>query len=411
MVKSIRALFQSFHTAASGNVTVIFAFSLPLVAGGAAFGVEVGGWFYDQVRLQQMADAAAVAAAIENRAGNPPAVMLTAATTAATDNGFNAATDTLTLNTPPVSGSYQNTNSSEVLLARNETRLFTALFNQGTVTVRARAVSTYTTAANACVIALDPGASQAVTFSGSSTVKLVGCNVMSDSISTQSIYSQGATTVQVPCLMTAGNVSINAAVSETSCTSPMTQLPPIADPFRNVSEPSVTGSCQSINGKGSTIQPGRYCGGLSINGATTFKPGVYIIDGGAFKLNGGATISGDGVMIYLANNATVSINGNAKLTLTPPTSGAWSGILFFGSRSNASSNSVTVNGTADSSLTGAIYFPKQPVSYTGDFAGANGCTQVIARTVSWSGNSNLAVDCSAYGMSPLPVGGAVKLAE
>ena len=62
-------------------------------------------------------------------------------------------------------------------------------------------------------------------------------------------------------------------------------------------------------------------------------------------------------------------------------------------------------------MTGAIYFPNQAVAYTGNFQGANGCTQVVARTVQWSGNANLAVDCSAYGMNPLPVGGVVKIVE
>jgi len=36
-----------------GNVAIVVALCLPLIIGGAAFGVEVGYWRYDQVRLQQ----------------------------------------------------------------------------------------------------------------------------------------------------------------------------------------------------------------------------------------------------------------------------------------------------------------------------------------------------------------------
>jgi Flp pilus assembly protein TadG len=403
------AFARSFLFNRSANVATIFALSTPLVLGGAAFGVETGTWYFEQVKLQQMADTAAYAAAVDNRAGKTSSVMQASAKSAATDNGFDTATDTLTLNTPPTSGNNQNTNSSEVLLTRTEQRFFTQFFDTTPVVIKARAVATYISSANACLIALDPSASQAVYFSGSSTINLVGCNVMADSISGSSIYSQGATTVSVPCLMTAGDVSINAAVTETSCSSPMTQLAPVADPFRTIAEPTVTGNCQNSNGN--TLQPGRYCGGLSLNGTVNLKPGTYIIDGGTLKSNGNAVITGSGVTFYLANNAQISFNGNSTLTLTPPTSGTYSGMLFFGSRSNSTGTSITLNGSATSSMTGAIYFPNQTVSYIGDFQGANGCTQIVARIIQWSGNSNLAADCSAYGMSPLPVGGVVKLVE
>ncbi|HVZ30126.1 MAG TPA: pilus assembly protein TadG-related protein [Asticcacaulis sp.] len=403
------SLARLFNLNRNGNVAIIFALSSPLVVGGAAFGVETGLWYLDQVKLQQMADTAAYAAAVDNRAGKSVDALQASAQSAATDNGFRLASDTLVLHTPPTSGSFQNTYSSEVLLTRTEQRYFTQVFDTTPAIVKARAVATYVNAANACIIALDPSISQSVYFSGSSTIALNGCNVMSDSISSASIYSQGATTVSVPCLMTAGDVSLHATVNETACGSPMTQLAPVADPFRNVPEPANTGNCQ--NGNGNTLQPGRYCGGLSINNSVTFKPGTYIIDGGTFKANGNAVLNGSGVTFVLVNNATLSFNGNATLNLSPPTSGAYSGMLFFGSRSNSASTSITLNGNAASVMTGAIYFPRQTVSYIGNFQGANGCTQLVARTIQWSGNSNLGIDCSAYGMNTLPVGGVVKIVE
>jgi Flp pilus assembly protein TadG len=390
-----------------GNVAVIVALSAPLVAGGAAFGVESGYWYFDQLRMQQAADAAAYAAALENRAGNSSATIIAAAQAAATANGFNAATDTLTVNTPPTSGSNQNDRSVEVKLARTETRYFSGLFVNTPAVVRGRAVATYETAANACILALDKGASRAVEFSGSSTVSLNGCNVMSDSIADDSVYSQGASAVSAPCLMSAGGASINASVTLTACSAPITQMAPVRDPFKDLAEPDNVGACRSTSGQ--TLQPGRYCGGLNMSGTKNLKPGVYIIDGGTLRANGSSNISGSGVTFYLTNGADLSFNGNASLQLSAPTTGTYAGILFFGGRAN--SGNVTFNGTAGSSLTGAIYFPNQSVSYLGDMQGTNGCTQVVARTVAWSGNASLAVDCSAFGMSALPVGGTVKLME
>ncbi|QUD89387.1 pilus assembly protein TadG-related protein [Phenylobacterium montanum] len=382
---------------------------MPVIAAGAALGLEVGSWYYDQLKLQQAADAGAYAAAMEDREGASSGVMSSAAQAAAASDGFTTVTDTFTMNTPPTSGPNQNANSAEVILKRQETRYFSAVFSSTPVYVTARAVATFTTAANACVLALDPSVSQAVYFSGSSTVSFSGCNVMANSISNSAIYSQGATTVTVPCLMSAGGVALNALVTQTSCKSAMTNLAPVADPFRSVPEPTVSGSCQPSSGK--TLQPGRYCGGLALNGTVNLKPGVYIIDGGSLTANGSANITGSGVTFFLANNASLTFNGNASLNLSAPTSGTYSGMLFFGSRSNTSSSLIKLNGTAGSVMTGAIYFPSQPVSYLGDMAGANGCTQVVALTVAWSGNANLAANCTAYGMNNLQVGGVVKLAE
>ncbi|HWU49460.1 MAG TPA: pilus assembly protein TadG-related protein [Asticcacaulis sp.] len=393
----------------SGNITILFALTAPVVVAGAAFGVEIGGWYFDQVRLQQMADVSAYAGAVEARAGSNLSVMTSAAMATASDNAYDASSDTLTLHAPPTSGTHQNDHSVEVVLARHETRYFTGLFDSSPVTVSARAVATYETAANACVIALDPAASQSVYVSGSSSLSLVACNIMANSIAADAIYSQGSSSISTPCLMTAGGVSISGSVTETGCSAPMTQLSPVADPFKSVPEPVNSGACHSSGGK--TLQPGRYCNGLSLNGSVTLKPGVYIIDGGTLKANGNAVVTGAGVTLVLANNASISFNGNAVLNLSAPTSGTYSGLLFFGSRSNASSASVTVNGASSSVMTGAIYFPKQTVSYTGDFSGANGCTQLVARTVQWSGNASLAADCSAYGMTILPVGGVVKIVE
>jgi hypothetical protein len=110
----------------------------------------------------------------------------------------------------------------------------------------------------------------------------------------------------------------------------------------------------------------------------------------------------------MAGGASLSMNGNATVNLSAPTSGPYSGILFFGDRS-VSGNTYSFNGTASSVMTGALYFPTEAVSYNGNFSGANGCTQIVADTVSWSGNANFNVNCSSYGMSPIPALQAVKL--
>jgi hypothetical protein len=158
------------------------------------------------------------------------------------------------------------------------------------------------------------------------------------------------------------------------------------------------------------LSPGKYCGGLTIHDTRTLNSGTYIISGGTFDLNANANITGSNVMFYLTNGATLKFNGNANFHLSAPTSGTYSGMLFFSDRSQASANQQ-VNGNSLSVLTGALYFPSQSLTINGDYSGANGCMQVVADKITYSGNSNLSGDCSAYGLSSIPVPGGTTLVE
>ena len=127
-------------------------------------------------------------------------------------------------------------------------------------------------------------------------------------------------------------------------------------------------------------------------------------------MNANANVSGDGVTIYLAGSSRVSMNGNATVSLSAPTSGTYSGVLMYGDRTSTGGQS-TFNGTAASLLTGALYFPKQQVNYLGNFSGQNGCTQVVADTIQWSGNSTINQDCTSLGMRDIPATQSVALVE
>jgi hypothetical protein len=160
-----------------------------------------------------------------------------------------------------------------------------------------------------------------------------------------------------------------------------------------------------------TIQPGRYCNGMAINGDVAMAPGVYIVDGGVFRTNGNATLTGEGVTIFLTGNATVQMNGNARIDLSAPTSGPYAGLVMWGDAANAADSDVRMNGTADSALIGALYFPSQTVEMRGDFSGSQGCTRIVANRIDLSGNSSFASDCTAEGVETVRTPGMVRLVE
>lgn len=397
-----------FSSDKKGAVAVVFALSMPVMIAGAAYGVETTYWHYEKLRLQQMTDVASFAAAVARRTGADNAAITAAGVGAAGDNG-KLSDDEVTVNPTPTEGAYTGGDAVEVKSSRKLRRYFSALFSKDKVVVKARSVSAFTTAGNACVLALDPVAGRGAEFSGSSVVELIGCNVMANSQQPAAVYVGGSSRLRTPCIMSAGGVSLNSGATLTSCAAAMTYLPPVADPFRLVAEPTPpTGNC--LNGNGATLNPGKYCG-LSLKGTVNLNPGVYYMNGGDFRVNANALVKGSGVTIYFYNNATLTLNGNATIQLSGPTSGTYKGLLFFGSRTTYNTGDVVMNGTADSLMTGALYFPKQQIRYQGNFSGVNGCTQVVANTIIWTGNTTLKVDCRAAGLPPITVGGVVKLAE
>ena len=179
------------------NVATIFALSLPIVVGAAGFGVETSYWYYNSLKLQATADAAAYAGALEQISGSDKPTIIAAATQSAATNGLGSGT--ITVNTPPASGPNTAKKAVEVIVGQNLNRMFTAIFTQAQVPEQARAVALITDGSEACIRALDPSASQSVLFSGNTTVKIIGCVVMSNSIAPDAIKLQGSVRVaEVP---------------------------------------------------------------------------------------------------------------------------------------------------------------------------------------------------------------------
>jgi Flp pilus assembly protein TadG len=400
----IRQVGREAVANARGNVAILFALCLPVIVGGAGFGVETTYWYYKRLALQAAADAAAYSAALEKRSGGNTTEVRAVVDHEITDNGFNPAVITVQVNPATVSGG----GSVQVILTDSAKRFFTGMFISQDPVFTARATATYNSAASACILALSPTANKAADFSGSSSVTLDGCSVMSNSNKSDAVNIWGSSLLTTTCVIAVGGVANSGGLTMSQCTTPVTNAPSVADPFSDVPAPTPSGACLNQNANNETISPGRYCSGLSLKNNVTMNPGVYYIESSSgFDVNANANVIGTGVTIYLSGSAHVSINGNATVNLQAPTSGTYSGVLFFGDRASTGLNKF--NGTAASKLTGAIYFANQDIQYNGNFSGLNGCTQVVGSTIAWTGNTTVAVDCTAYGMRTLPVLTVVRL--
>jgi hypothetical protein len=349
----------SFVIDRRGLTAVTFALSLPVIVGGAGLGVEVSYWFLEERRLHTAADLAANAGAVALRGGADEDGVDAVVLREAEKNGFDPLVGQIVVNTPPTTGPNQNERAVEVVLETQAQRLFTRLFAEGPLTIQARAVAAYENEQQACILALDTWANDAVIFIGNPTATFEGCVVMSNSLADDSITIAGSADVTAPCIVSAGGTAVTADLTLTSCAAPMEEMPQALDPYASLPEPPTAGPCTSVpNGNPhvpKTLNPGRYCGGMDLSGTVTLTPGVYVIDDGDFRINANAVVSGAGVTFFLTNGAEVHFNGSAQINLSAPTSGTYAGVLMYGDRDQGNADNV-FNGSANSSFTARSTF-------------------------------------------------------
>jgi Flp pilus assembly protein TadG len=398
-------LFRFLHDK-SGSYLIISALMMPVLIGFVGLGTDYGLWVYAHQSAQSATDSAAVSAATEGNATN-----LTVQARAVTAlygfvDGVNGTT--VTVNQPPKSGPQTAvSNAVEVIVTQQKAPLFSAVFTSKSLTISARSVAV-PTPGSGCVIALDRTASGAITVQGSTQINLQNCNVYDNSNSASALTVGGSGSVTALSVGVVGGIS--GASSINAPDGVKTGLSPAADPYAAMSFPPFNG-CDYHNLKINstvTLSPGVFCGGISVTAGAvvTLNPGIYYMDQGSLSVLGNATIQGTGVTIVFTSStgnnwATASISSNAIINLTAPTTGPTAGIVIFGDRNMPVGTVFKMTGGDTQSFGGAIYLPKAALIYAGGSSASNGCTQIVADTLNWWGNSKLSLNCSGYATKPI----------
>jgi Flp pilus assembly protein TadG len=401
-----KGLLQRFGRDQSGSYVIAVALLMPVLVGTAGLGTEFAFWLYKHKDMQSAADSGAVSAAT---AGSN----LTAEANSVTGSyGYanGASNVSVTVNQPPSSGNFTSTPQAvEVIISQSLPRLLSSLFGSGPVVITARAVAV-PNAGTGCVLGLDPIASSTVAVSGSNNLNLLNCNLYSDSSAAPSLNVSGSATVSANLVGAVGSVS--GANSITATNGIKTGIRPVSDPYANVT-PAMPSYCDynnKIQVKGtSSLNPGVYCGDISVNaGATlTLNPGIYYFNGANLAVAGNATVTGSGVTLIFtgsgSNWGTATIGSNANVTLTAPTSGATQGIVMYGDRRMPVGTAFNLEGGGTQNFGGAIDLPKAALKFSGGNGTTTSCTQIIADTITFTGSSNLQVNCAALGTNAIGV--------
>jgi hypothetical protein len=403
------------------NMAIIMALAAPALVGVCGMSAETGYWFYLEKSAQKAADVAAYAGAVALRNGDSKEEAIAVALAEAELLGFDDPVSIVAAVTPPTSGPNQNARAMEVTIDFEAPRFFSGIFNSEAVRGDVRAVAAYDTPSNACLLALDIDDPAALTISGSADVTLLSCEVMSNSIAADAVLLSGSGDLETDCVNAVGGVVVKVGGTEltmTECPAPRQNMARAPDPYASVPEPDLDDVPCSNVGSGSgvvTVTAGaggvkRFCGGLSLSGDYHFEPGVYVVDGGDFRLNASTMVTGDDVTFFFTDGAKARFNGTATIDINAPMTGTYQGIAFMGDRSDTSVEH-RFNGTANSKITGAIYTPAWRLVCNGDFSGDDGCMQLVGSTIELIGNMHISTDCEAYGLKWAQVPGSVRMSE
>jgi hypothetical protein len=434
------------------GITTALVITGMLAFTGLAFDVGYIEWC--RTGIQSAADAAVMGALRELELGNTGNINAAGLNDAAL-NGYTSGAKgaTVTINSPPLSGSYKgDSRAVEAIVSRTVPTFFMMILGANSLQISARAVGRTTSSSGSiggCVFGLDPSASRAVQIAGAPSVT-VACSVLVNSNDSQAFEMEGSETLHLGSHAKVGvfggwQLNGQSVIDDANNkpTNPVQVLSRITDPLAGVPVPpagpvvSAHAANYDMNNRpvNNKLQPGVYCGGLTVNNTGgvkfTMTAGTYIMAGGGLRFQSQALIDATaGVTVYntsasashmwgcgsTSSYAPISVDGQANLTMKAPVSGPLTGIAFFEDRdtavtgSNPTSNPNKIVGGASTTIDGALYFKNKQLQ----FSGANSSTGymvIVADMVQINGNSTFGNNYSSLSSSnyfaPTSTGGGL----
>lgn len=436
----LKKFSRKLRRSKSGNAAILVTLGMPALMGGAGLAVDTAQWYLWQRELQFAADQAALAGAWARGNGDTGTIYITRANQEFSDNlsiiANNGATHAASL-----ADWGTGTQNSVIVRAEVVADLPFASFVMGrstTIRVNAQATFERTDEYTACLMALHPTAGSAMWFNGGPSVD-AACGVASLSTSDTSIRTNGSSGAQnINTVASAGGIDdgmgafANASTIENfdGLNDPYSGLTPpdnptprtlscgssgltyTGDDFDNGDQPlSIPKTYTTFRRNTCNALPGTYTD-LEIGGNANLTSGIYVIDGGRLKLNGGNQLTGTGVMFVLKNGAQLDINGGADVFLSPmsalqlvalgiPADDAArmeNMLIFEDPNSPGNSGSKLTGATNFTNFTnfdinGVIYMPKSELKLAGNIQANANCMMVMSSKVQVAGTADLTTLC------------------
>ncbi|WP_343346514.1 pilus assembly protein TadG-related protein [Sphingomicrobium sp. XHP0239] len=444
----MRKLFSKVWNDETGNVLVIMGATLPLLVGAAGIATDTVQWTLWKRQLQRAADSAAIAGVyerievgdnvtkVEGAVGRD--LTLNHHTGIALHSGFPK--------TQLLADDGTKVKRVKVALQVSRPLSFSGMFMKSAPDIYAEATAASVPGTDAyCVISLEDTAETGITGSGNAGVEM-DCGMITNSIATNSAIAKGSVMMKASVIASVGGIqkSDNWIVNKYD-----PYVSAMVDPYKNINpDPNdmkcdgartvVKGGKNVISTDPVALTPANYDktiktpGGDSVNCYTSLSvapgetlaldPGVYYINGGDIDIKG--TVTGTNVTLVLTNKDPSSTKignftmnaGEGTLDIDAPDSGTYKGIAVMQDRRAPlikQNNKNRVNGGGSGDIIGALYFPKQAITYNGDGNMTAVCTRFVTRRIVFTGNSTVSnkfkKDCGGDNVDTFEGGRLIRL--
>lgn len=420
-----------------GASLILVAASMMLVLGVAALAIDIGHAQTERLRLQNAADAAALAGSFEipddaatarDTAGDYAFLGVDAAAplsqSCATDTScFDDGVFTLRVTTP-----YSDPGSTvpadeliRVQMCSQSPTFFARIFQAGGIGVCGDAIAAADAKPDCVLCVLSPHGT-GVNSTGAGSLDVTGGDFVVNSDDPSAINLSGSGSITSD-----GDIGVNGGYSAPAgaLTPEPTFHEPIPDPLGHIVAPSPAGPPAAkvqINGSGDAVlSPGVYSEIKSTSsGQLTLSPGIYVVtEGISLSKNpapGKYSFYAEGVMIYFAcssyptpcaageTGATFSASGGSTIYWTPPTSGTYQGMSVFFDRNNEGDFLLT--GNTDTSFSGTVYMKSGELRLTGTSGVSTSMNSlVVVDAINKTGDSDLTINYTK-GDAPPGFGGS-----
>ena len=249
-----------------------------------------------------------------------------------------------------------------------------------------------------CLLSLNPAQQEAIYFQGNSEFMASVCTVQANSNHATAMRTWGSAYAEAEDFCSVGGWAGSGFEPD-----PSTGCTYRKDPYWKLPMPTV-GGCnynnKVVKNETAALTPGVYCGGLDIqvHGVANLAPGMYIIKDGDLKMHAQATLNGTaGVTIYLTGNSSnIDITSGATVNIKAPGTGSTSLYKSFAimqDRTTGIGNVNYISSGGNVNIVGAVYTPRQNLTIwaNGDMNTNSPYFPMVVDTLNMSGNATLYV--------------------
>lgn len=401
------AKFAAWRDDRRGATAMIFALAIPVFMGAMGIAVDYAKLSSTHGAFQSAVDSAALSAAREMRLAS-----LSAMTVQQDAQNFALANVQGTGVSPQASATADLTNRQiTVTISTDVPTYIMKYLGSNVVHVSATATARIKGGDPLCMLGLNTKATFTLDADLNANLQAAGCVVYSDSTASNGLVAKQNATVTAALICSAGGKSGTGAGSFSP--TPQTDCPVMPDPLAGRPTPSI-GACSYnnlvVSGQATTLYPGTYCGGLTINNNSnvTMASGAYIIKDGPLDVTGGATMNGQNVGFYFTgSNAVLDLQANSNISLTAPKSGVMAGMLFWEDAAVKSNQTHQILSNNARTLLGTIYFPINTfyIAANAPVADQSAYTVVVASQIWLYGGPTMVLNTNYFGTDiPVPDG-------